>query len=219
MQNQTEKIKAEIKSLLRDNASLAVQKIQKVLLPGDQETDDELFLHDKNLFKLGKDYDKGILTDDDYDKQLNKLTLRILHFIRDLRPEQIRQNYKISEQIRENILIVCKEEREKMMLAFFPDDYFPNVKTHFIGENLPNFKETKIVIFEDLERPYSKVKNNVNLEKYLKAINETNTYMLYFGSSQPYDEYGDIAYFSNSKFSLHARLKELLDYIKYSKTV
>ena len=58
-----------------------------------------------------------------------------------------------------------------------------------------------------------------DMAEYLKV---SYPYFLYYGSGffprnlqETYDKNKDRVYFANSPFSLYARLKELLDYIKY----
>ena len=52
------------------------------------------------------------------------------------------------------------------------------------------------------------------MEQYVEGI---GSYMLYFGEKFPLERarYAEKVYFANSIFSLYARIREMLDFIKY----
>lgn len=214
MQNRSKTInlKQEIEDILTDNIGLAIQKLEAILTVEDIETKKELLLHNGSYKRLEKGNRMGDITFDTYNTELNKLTAKIYDCIQRVSEERLFDNYQIREEIREKILIVCQADRETEMKKLFPSLYFPNTTFHDVEDGLRDLEKIKVVVFDDIEAPNE---NKAILLHYLKAIDNSKTFLLYYGKYQPYSEYSHKAYFSNSQFSIHARLKEMLDFIKY----
>lgn len=215
-QQKTEQIRKKVQTILLGSVSKAIQEIEKILQPGYTETEDELFLHNQRYYELKNAEREGTITPSEFDAKKARLVKALLAFLRNLTPEQVRQNYRLGEEIRERILVVCTDEREDTMRSFFPVEYFPETEIKIRNSAEIMLSDVQVVVYDDMLRPYSREKDNPNLENFLKNAMQNEVFVLYFGAVQPYSQYNEIAYFANSKFSLHSRLSELLDFIKYS---
>lgn len=159
---------------------------------------------------------QNVLSDKALSRAFNDLNFRLMNLIDSLEEEDVRTTYPLQEEIFEKILVVCKQaERKSYLKKFFPDTYFIHVAYDDSTEKF-DAENYDIVIFDD--HPFDpQDKEESFLRKYL---NTNKPYVLYFsnGLSSAVREHPEKAYFSNSVFSLHARLFEMLNYLKYTRT-
>ncbi|MCB9352681.1 MAG: hypothetical protein H6573_35145 [Lewinellaceae bacterium] len=149
-------------------------------------------------------------------EQLNvgyaSITHSLLSFIDSLEEEDILTPRLLQYEIYEHVLIVTKsEERKQYMQQFFPTDYFRNVYYDDSAQPQPA-EGIDIVVYDDTPPPNQKETDEL-LQHYLK---NTDAVVLYFGSHSPLVwKHPEKAYATNSVFSLHARIKEMTEYLKY----
>lgn len=145
-----------------------------------------------------------------YNQGMNQIADILIDIVEQLNEENVSESLFI-----ETVLIICRKNKLIEMKEFFNKKYFPNAEFINYGEEPPN-GVYDVIVLEDM--PTGSV-TEMDMEKYLK---ETYPYFLYYGSGffpkslqEKHDKNKDRVYFTNSKFSLYSRLKELLDYIKY----
>lgn len=149
--------------------------------------------------------------------ELRSLVNRLLKFIDGLEETDIRQTAHLQEEIFERILVVCKSAaRESFMRTFFPEQYWKGVE-YDLGQARPiaEINTFNLVVFDNT--PFDK--DDHELLKYY--LDKTNPYLLYFGPtnlSLLYEkQYEGKVYSTNFVFSLHARIQEMLNYLKYTR--
>ena len=126
----------------------------------------------------------------------------------------------------ETLLIICNAGKRLEMENFFGKKYFPNAAFINYGQAIPA-GVFDVVFLEDEDGIINKTQmqgkidkvpttENINRRAEMKAYIEANVtqYFIYIGKYFPLG-YENRVYFSNSRFSIYARLKEILDYIKY----
>jgi hypothetical protein len=122
----------------------------------------------------------------------------------------------------ETLLIICNSDKREDMEAFFNKKYFPNAAFINYGETLPK-GIYDVIVLEDEDNIISELQEdkmtltlaNQQRRKDMKGyIDNTNNYFLYIGKRFELGYENRVSY-SNSRFTTFARLKELLDYVKY----
>jgi hypothetical protein len=163
-----------------------------------------------------------LLDPTEYRREMAKTAKSISTFIEQLEDTDVSEGVFI-----ETLLIICNPDKRTDKEAFFGKKYFPNAEFINYGEVLPK-GIYDVVILEDEDNWISQcVKNEEgkltqtpansqrqqDMKNYLQA---TDAYFIYSGPGRfDMPDYNHRVYFSNSRFSIYARLKELLDYIKY----
>lgn len=149
--------------------------------------------------------------------ELNGLINRILEFIDQLQEEHLKPTAELQEEIFERILVVCKsKDREAFMRQLFPAQYWKGI-AYDIEQPRPieEVNQFNLVIFDN--SPFDK--EDTTLLKYY--LDQTSPYLLYFGpTSLPllYEKpYEGKVYSTNFVFSIHARIFEMINYLKYTR--
>lgn len=169
---------------------------------------------------------KSTISPGEYRMEVNKID----EFVREL-IDRLEVNDISGKQFIEPILIICNAEKREDMEAFFSKTYFPNIDFIKYTDPLPK-GVFDIIFLEDEDNILTQTEEKVingenkkvptlaseNKKKEMKAyLDSTEGLFLYYGSYFPLANYKERVYFSNSKFSIYARLKELLEYKKYYK--
>jgi hypothetical protein len=163
-----------------------------------------------------------LLDPSDFRREMAKTQKAILTFIQQLEDSDVREGVFI-----ETLLIICNPDKRTDMEAFFGKKYFPNAEFINYSEALPKGIYDVVVLedeanlisqcVKDPEGKLTKTAANAQRQEDMKNyLNATDAYFIYSGPGR-FDMplYAHRVYFSNSRFSIYARLKELLDYIKY----
>ncbi len=226
MKNETKtvkEIKQEFERLIEKNKfGSAFSNIKKLL--SDDEDRGEIVSLTAQWKATEKDNRKNNISRDDYRREINLVRDSFIQFVNELEADDLDLREHEKETIQEEILVVCKEERKVIMEKFFSTYYFKNIEYLTFEEGISNIAGCDLVILDmnyfTLGRgaPYPQEEYAI-LEETLQQSKSTNAHFLYFGSSHIPDEltkrFADIAYFSNSVFSLYARIKEMLEFRKY----
>lgn len=198
-----------LKRILADNLGQCIKQTEASLDPRREAYNQCLqLLADFN--RLERENMGNLLSRDDYNRDFAKLTHRTLFLIDNLQEDDLSAARHLREEIHERILVVTRPERQAYMERFFSGNYFKNVSYIHYGDPVPP-ERFDLALLEDLQpEPLSAML----MEQYVENI---GAYMLYFGATFPLDRarYADKVYFANSIFSLYARIKEMLDFMKY----
>ena len=151
----------------------------------------------------------------------NKLSAFLLEIINKLKEQDVSEGNFI-----ETILIICSKQKRQDMEILFGKKYFPNRSFINYGEPIPAGVFDIIFLEDENDIINQKIKEGENKEKptaeskirlgEMKGCIEANAkqYFIYFGGRFP-SGYENQVYYTNSRFSIYARLKEMLDYKKY----
>jgi hypothetical protein len=207
-----ESVKTRLKKTIADNLGQTLKELHLILNTKTKAYDDYLIL--SSAFKS---YLNSFIRDTKSNRELNvelaNITQRVIVFIDSLEEDHLDYGKLLEREYFESILIVCKEEsRVKFFQPLFPVDYFHGVKYDFSGIS-QDTEDFDIVIYDDNPPHDSKEEQDQLLLHYLKS---KKPYVLYFGKRSPLIwDYPEKAYATNSIFSVHARLNEMINYIKY----
>lgn len=203
-----------LKTLLIQNAGEVLQHLQKVFAKNNVAYNEVTLLHGR-LQHLQQQQRKGTIAAADEKLEINQLNDSILSLIDTITPEEA-ATYDLENAIFKRILVVSKSaEREEYLRALFPEEYFKGVEYEVSERPRPaaSVNRFDLVVFDntphgDKEDPHELLKH------YLE---KTTPYLLYFGQPLPLlYNYPEKAYFANSVFSIHARIEEMMLYLKYS---
>jgi len=200
-----------LKRTLTDNLGQCIKHLEASLDPKRESWNDCLrLLADFN--RLERENMNNLLARDDYNLEFAKLTERTLYLIDNLQEEDLSAVRRMREEIHERILVVVLPERRAYMERFFSKNYFKNVTYIAYGDAVPS-ERFDLAVLEDLV-PEPVPMASMYIEQYADAI---PSYILYFGEKFPLNraKYSDKVYFANSIFSLYARIREMLDFMKY----
>jgi len=202
-------LQLSLKRILTDNLGQCIKQIESSLDPRREAWNECLkLLTDFN--RLERENMNNLLSREQYNQDFAKLTQRTLFLIDSLQEGDLSAARRLREEIHERILVVTRPEQRAYMERFFSKNYFKNVEYIHYGAPLPT-ERFDLVLLEDIQpEPLSAML----MEQYVEGI---GSYILYFGEKFPLDRarYADKVYFANSIFSLYARIKEMLDFLKY----
>lgn len=206
-----------LKTLLIQNIGEVLQHLQKIFVNNKPSFNEVIVLHSR-LEHLQQKQRKGTLRGEEENVLLRELTDSILSLIDTITDEEA-ATYDLGNAIFKRILVVCKSaEREEYMRALFPEQYFKGVEYEISERPRPAVSVNKfdLIVFDNF--PSGDPADAHDLLRYY--LNDTQPYVLYFSSQYlPWlgKDYPEKAYFANSVFSIHARIEEMMMYLKYTK--
>lgn len=205
-----------LKSLVSDNLGEALQILGKVFA-NNKDAYNAVVINDAKLKKINAGKLKGTLTSENENLELSKLFDAVLTLIDQITPEEAAA-YELENAVFKRILVVCKSAgREEYMRRLFPEQYFKGVEYDVSEKPRPaaSVNRFDLVVFDNY--PHGAPDDPHDLLKYY--LEQTRPYLLYFGSQQLnlLRDYPEKAYFANSIFSLHGRLREMIEFLKYYK--
>jgi len=203
--------KTEIKQKAAEDIGIGLDQLI-ALLPKDSESFDDCLVFQSRFRKFKKEKFRGTETREALNREQNKLLADIIEYVNSIE-DGIIVNQPISREndqkvFYEKIVVCCSLDRMAYMEQFFSKYYFKNVVFYEGNKNI--LENADLILFDDMA-PSDTAKI------LLKEILDDNHYVIYFGFLFPLDRkiYNDQIYFANSIFSLYARIKEMLDFLKY----
>lgn len=209
-------LKKELKLTITDNIGNVLKRLGEILNDKEKGSFNEYLVFQSRHVQWKRNQRSGTVSDEALRREGNKLGQNLMDFIDDLEEKDLNPTYHILEETHEKILVVCKtEDRITYMKGLLPDEYFANVDYAIVGEKQPS-KGMDIVVFDNT--PHQDEKSDGGL--FLHYCSEDDPVILYFGSFLPIiNHYPEKVYATNSVFSIHARIKELTEYLKYKNAV
>lgn len=203
--------KTALKRKVSKNIGNAIKELGAIINPR-QEAFNTLINIEGAFNRLEKQSRDNLIQQAELNAEYGKITHRILSFIDSLEEEDILALRLLQYETFEKILVVTKSKgRKEYMQQFFPTDYFRNVYYDDSAQPQPA-KGIDIVLYDDAPPP-DEGETDTLLQHYLE---NTDAVVLYFGRHSPLVwKYPEKAYATNSVFSLHARIKEMTEYLKY----
>jgi len=179
------------------------------------ETRKDLNLLEGNWNRAKRFYGNGQLSYADFSKDLTRVADALGNILEKLSEDDV----STSDNINDRILIVSCKNSPTDWENLFPEAFFSHVRIIQYRDEVPEgFRAADIVIFDDLKCAGSS--REVFMRSLARELPQAN--LLYFGKFNPFqdsDFEGDDAIFermanANSRFTIHARLRELLEYRK-----
>jgi hypothetical protein len=158
---------------------------------------------------------EGILSPETINQNIASVTTRLMNFIDGLKEEDVHAYASFKESIYDKILVVTySKERESYLEKFFPELYFRNIEYDSSKEKLVLDRDIDIIIYDSPKLAKDEIDDL--LDYYLNLDDES--VILYFGTfSRQLLGFPEKAYATNSVFSLHARINEIITYLKFRK--
>ncbi len=157
----------------------------------------------------------GLNTAQEHSVTLNQIRAGLLHLVSDtLQPADV----SLLRRIHDRILIVAGKDSPTHWEGLFPEAFFSHTCIMRYGDEVPDkFQSPDVVIFDDLDC------GETDHYGQMKTLSETmpDANLLYFGQTNPFKNgtpeqqaiFPRMAN-ANSKFTVHARLRELLEFRK-----
>ena len=148
----------------------------------------------------------------------SKVRLQISSFLLDFLDNLEERHLTLLNRINDQVLILSPEDKVIDWQAMFSEKNFSHARVIRYGKEVPlDYRSPDVVIFDDTGP-------NARPEMVRYAAEMPQAHFLYFGELNPFTESRkrneqDAAIFercanANSKFTLHARLRELLEFRK-----
>lgn len=162
-------------------------------------------------------WNAGLVSHADHSQTLNLIRAGILGFLNELKPEEV----SLLRRIHDTILIVACKNSPTDWENLFPEAFFSHARVIRYRDEVPSdFRASDIVIFDDLGCAGDQNSRQNFMRHLANELPKAN--LLYFGKENPFqdsDFEGDSTVFNrmanaNSRFTVHARLRELLEYRK-----
>lgn len=210
-------IQEQLKDLITRNTGEVLQVLRKIF-DNNKDRLNEVVLLLARFYKYRASLRKNLLTHQQEALEFSWINDKVLELV-DLISEEEAAAYELEQSIFQRILVVCKSPtREEYLENLFPSNYYKELKVEGSGVPLPMEEANAfdLIIFDN-HPPGEKDDPNELLKHYL---DNTTPYILYFGPNLPLlYQYPERAYFTNSVFSIHARIREMIEYLKHSQSV
>ncbi len=194
----------------------------KEAMKAESEYYDQYILMRGRFNEANESMNTGVLSFPDYQVQVSQIKSAVLSFARKLEAKDLKGEAKEVklDMIPDPVLVVCSsEESQKEMRTFFELLDFADVKL-VQGEAGLGEKAYDLVVFDNRDLPTGRdlsagdqarlQTRTALMQKYLDVGKE---YLVHFGEFLPFvsQNRGQVQA-ANSKFTLYARIKELLDF-------
>lgn len=201
--------KQALKRTIADNIGQCIKQLEASLDPTRAVYNDCLNLLSA-FNRTEKDNLNNLLPREEYSRELSKLSVAVMGLIDGLSEDDLSEVRHLREELHERILVVTSAERQPAMERFFSKNYFKNVHYIHFGDAIPS-ERFDLAVLDNIDNDPAAA---LYVEQYASGI---ACYILFFGERFPLDRatYADKVYFANSIFSLYARIREMLDFIKY----
>lgn len=208
-------LKSALKNLIADAQTGEV--LQRLLSIYQNNTDayDRVIKLASRYKRLRSDADSGILAQPDILQEQNRITEALMALINEITDEEA-DAYEMSQAIFRRILVLCKSlEREAYMRRLLPEHTYKGVTYDLSGQPLPleQINQFDLVIYDNESYEGEEAPHEL-LKHYITA---TKPYLLYFGKPLRWlNDHQEKVYFANSKFSIHARMDEMIRFLRYT---
>ncbi len=207
-------LKDQLKDRIALNIDEVLQELNKIFLEN-SDNRNLVFQFRNSLKRFQRDKLSGVLSQQEYNREVSAVEFKTMELIDQITEEEALA-YELEESIFNKILVVSLDvEKESIMKKLFSEKYYKNVdfdnSGKLLGADLVNRYD--LVVFNN----HLPGEDNAVESTIIHLLDKTKPYLLYFGRNLPLlYKYPFKAYFANSPFSIHARIREMIDYLKYS---
>ncbi len=192
-----------------------IELLQNSLDESEKDTYNEFILIQGNLNNVLYLWNTKQSSLEDYSISLSKVRASMLGFINRIRPQDV----SLLKRIHDMILIVACKQSPTDWERLFPDAYFSHAKVIRYGDAIPDaFQKADVIILDDLG-DYCEGMNQADMIRYATEIPNAN--LLYIGKKNPWGDSKAYKHLfercanAGSQITVHARLRELLEFKKY----
>lgn len=224
-----ETLKKEAKQLIAELQFPQFIELMDLHLSPKSSFINEFYQHQAMIKGLQKSNRQGLLERPDYIIKANTLTVNLLEFIGQLREEDFQQGTSASFHplIYDPIVIITQESgRAKDLKLFFQQLRFKNPIVKFLKTYQEITEDVQVIIFDNIDLPDAPFRpKDQSLNPLIEArIDLMEAYRL--NTTFDFIHYGERLFYlnnpeirkrfqaANTKFTLYARVKELLDFIR-----
>lgn len=191
------------------------------------------------------EYQQGIIGSDDKARRFSQSRTALLEFVNDLKDGDLKEIKEDKIATRLLVITPSKDTEKAMCLFFpfeyFRDIVFVRDERHqdeiededdaartkydgvysvVLNDKYQlKIKDDDLVVFDNFEHPrieITEVDRLSQLEKLKWVLNNTDCFIIWFGSyGEIVKENNDRIYAANFRFALYARIKEMIDFLKY----
>jgi hypothetical protein len=222
-----EKLKQELRDLVAKDCSKEALQMLLQIYGVEKEKNKNIneitttYLKFAEWNTLQKEIDDNTIYREDREVKYSRINKTILNLIERI-DEETAALYELSSSIFTKIVIVCREEsRLEEAGRIFSQRYYPNAERPVLAKDFffNKDEEVKLIIYDDFPRGGDSGEINSTLRKILDKTKGSGTHVLAFSPDRIIElqnsEYINHTYSSNSKFSVHSRIQEMLLYLKY----
>lgn len=154
----------------------------------------------------------GQISADEYFRSRSQIRSGLIGFVNNsMKPEDVSLLRRIHDRI---LIVACKNSPNKWE-EMFSEAFFSHFRIIQYGDAMPDdFNKPDIVVFDDLN---CATKNAVFMHRYIRE--NPRAHFLYVGKDNPLEDDDPAAFGrsanANSRITVYARLRELLEYRKY----
>lgn len=208
-----EKTKKRIKKMVSTDIINVFRELENLLTSQRGDTYNDFLLLEGQFREFQKWSLRGVADAKEISRSKNDIRHRLMGFIDSLEKQDFVKAEWMLDYIYERIMVICKtNERIAYLQQFFPAQYFGSLRFDSSCQKV-NVDDVDILIYDDTPSVQGE---DDELLRYF--IVDTSPVVLYFGRhSQLVWEHPEKAYATNSVFSLHARIREMIEYLKYRK--
>ncbi len=193
---------------------IMLQKLQKVFRD-DSENYNNVLLLSSRYEDYKNNRIRGTITEERSQLENSQIKEIILGLISDITDEEA-SAYELENSIFQRMLIVCRtKEREAYMKNLFPGKFYKEIQV-VVGQDKPPLEEVNsfdLIIYDNFAD-----QEHTEQELLKFYLTQTEPYILYFGPPLPLlRQFPEKVYFANSVFSIHSRVREMIEYVKYKK--
>lgn len=194
--------------IIEKDPGIAFKLIEKWLTP-DAQHDIDIIRARYSQYRREKG--KGVLSVTEDRIEYQAIVAGLLDILKSLTDDDLIAGADVLDKHYDRILLVCSPERASHVKnKLFPNRYFPNAQV---------VAQTKEVSSESVDIVlYDKESFAPDFALYEQYVEFGPAPVLWFGQGFAPKVEGDVKnafYYANSDFSVYARLREMLDYLKY----
>lgn len=207
---------SEFKMLAAENVGKCLQQLSKKIDTSQTSRFNALLNLQARLNRLNNNKLANVWSEEEEARQENQLVMDLLEFLDTLTEKDFSLVAQLREEIYEKILVVCYGAGAVLELQpFFDSFYFKNVQYALYDFDEEKLEWCDFVIFDYV---YA-VENDPSYYELLKQyLDDTPKYLLYFGRPDRLLEYYQMkVHIANSPFELYARIREMIEFIKFYK--
>jgi hypothetical protein len=206
-----EPLKLQLKQEFIKNAGKVLQTLLHIFAASPEEFNAVILLS-QDQERMANAELRGI-TDANFESRKNAFGNRLLNLIDRIRDEDAAAYY-LTESRFQKILVICKTpDRKPFMEKLLPASRWKSVRIDTRGIPLTPAEtaDYELIVFDN--SPFDTDQGtHALLRNYLAP---EHPYVLYFGATLPFlNDYPEKVYFSNSIFSFHSRLQEMVNYLQ-----
>ena len=219
-----EQLQLDLKDLLTDNIQSCIKELKRLLSPKSMAYDD-LILVQTRYNELSKKEHQAIIHEENVKIDKNQIITALLAFINRLTNEDLKVEAFQAHSIETIILVVTNDEA--MMRKFFSTYFFKNV--HFTTSNTIDLPDAcELIVFDnkimggDLYNEKDEINLSEEVQQHLGLLrtylSQTSLNIVYYGNNLDLvTKYRDRIHAANSQFALYARIKEMIEFMRYYK--